>query len=88
MTNKPKRTRGPNRTEAERAIIFAGCACNLSRFMINGMLFVLGARPIPQKSYEKVLKVYVPAFDKVPELLHRNIKHPMTMAQIKKEACI
>jgi hypothetical protein len=56
--------------------------------MINGMLFVLGARPIPQKSYEKVLKVYVPAFDKVPELLHRNIKHPMTMAQIKKEACI
>ena len=73
------------RSEAERAIIFAGVMGGLSNARVNELLSQVKARPLPQTSYNWIVRSYVPFFLGRMERLGAAIEHPPTAAQIKEE---
>lgn len=64
------------RTEAERSIIYAGGLAGSSLAEINKRLAEIGARPMPETSYNDVRNVYVPYFLGDLRRLDAAIKHP------------
>jgi hypothetical protein len=74
---------GKRRTEAERAIIYAGVMGGLSNEGVDELLKQVGGRALAPSSYNWVTKQYVPYFQNDPKRLGAAIKHPPTSGQVK-----
>lgn len=74
---------GKRRTEAERAIIYAGVMGGLSNESVDALLRQVGGRPLAPSSYQWVRKQYVRYFLNDPKRLGAAIEHPPTSGQVK-----
>ncbi|XXT16681.1 hypothetical protein WME94_41270 [Sorangium sp. So ce429] len=74
---------GKRRTEAERAIIYAGVMGGLSNERVDALLRQVGGRPLAPGSYQWVKKQYVPYFRNDPSRLGAALEHPPTSGQVK-----
>lgn len=74
---------GKRRTEAERAIIYAGVMGGLSNKGVDALLDQVGGRPLAPSSYQWVKKQYVPYFQNDPSRLGAAIEHPPTSGHVK-----
>lgn len=70
------------RTEAERAIIYAGVMGGLSNDRVNQLLDQVSGRPLPPTSFEWVRRKYTPYFLGDLNRLGSAIEHPPTTTQI------
>ena len=73
--------RGRNWTPAERAIIYAGVIGDLplsriSELLTNVKAQATSSRDLPQTSYDRIKRKYLPAFAANPSLLGECIEHP------------
>lgn len=73
---------GARRTEAERAIIYAGVLGEMPLETINKMLASVGARDLVQSSFDSIRKSYVPHFKMDLGQLGDAIKHPPTWGEL------
>lgn len=72
-----------NRTHAERSIIFSGALGGSTLDDINARLASVGARPLPQTSYDELRRIYVPFFEADLRRLDEAIKRPPTRVEVR-----
>lgn len=73
---------GKKRTIGERTIIYHGAIAGRSLQVINDQLASVGARELPQSSYDSVVRDYVPYFNADPARLEQAIAHPPMWSQL------
>lgn len=73
-----------NKSQAERAILFAAAVGGLSRDKADELMAESGFEPVNPSSWDMVLDKYVPHFEKHPELLGWCILKPMSITDLKK----
>ena len=71
-----------NRTEAERSVIFLGTIAGDTLAAIDDRLQSIGARPLPQSSYDELMRRYVPYFLADPARIRAAIVHPPTRSDL------
>ena len=73
-----------NKTQAERAITFAGALGGLTEAQTNTMLAEAGFPAVSSSSWEMLLKRYVPAFRVEPRIMGECIAKPLSVADLAK----
>lgn len=80
-----KGTRGPNRTEDERRIIYNGHLAGKTCDQITADLAVIGKRSLPPGSWKYFESSYKPALQRHPELFEVWVKHPPKAGDVPKD---